>query len=63
MPTCLAPSSDLINLGEESVTPRELLLGGVLKVGKASLRDRLGSDGRCRIVSGSGRRRCSRAEE
>ena len=35
---------------EEAVAPRQLLLGGVFEVGKASLHDRLVSDERAAIL-------------
>lgn len=61
----LAPRRGAVDLGEEPVTSRQLLLGGVFEVGEASLHDRQGSDELAGIVSGCGQRwnRCRRINQ
>lgn len=51
----LSPRRCAVDLGEEPVTSRELLVGGVIEVGKTALHDRLVSDECAAIVSGRAR--------
>ena len=58
----LALRRHAVDLGEEAVAPRQLLLGGVFEVGKASLHDRLFAGERANVVSGRAGRRQARRQ-
>ena len=59
-PVQLTSGRRAVDLSEEAVASGQLLLGGVLEVGKTSLHDRMGTDERADIVSGQTGRRNGR---